>query len=94
MKLKAEKDNKLLGRKSYTYEIEHSGKSTPKKADIKEEIAKKAGVDASRVTIRHIFTGYGANTSKVIAHVYEDEKVMTLLEPPKGKKPAAGAAKK
>ncbi len=93
MKQIQEKENLLLGRKRYTFEIEHSGKATPKKVEIKEEIAKKLGAEPGKIAVRHVYTNYGANNSKVIVHVYEDEKVMKFLEPPKGKKPVAAAAK-
>lgn len=76
----------LLNRKRINYEFEHNGKSTPSRKELKEEIAKKLNVDISLIVIRHIFTGFGMQKSKIIVNVYEDEKTLKLLEPPKGKK--------
>ncbi|MFA4887584.1 MAG: hypothetical protein WC595_05190 [Candidatus Nanoarchaeia archaeon] len=88
MKLDKEKDHPLLGRKRYTYMYEHAGQATPKKTAIKEELSKKLGVGQEKISIRNVLTQYGVNTSKVIVHIYEDEKLMAFLEPPKGKKAA------
>ncbi len=94
MKQTEEKHHPLLGRKRYTFEFEHQGQATPTKKIVKEEIAKKLNLEASKVAIRHVYTNYGSNISKVIAQVYEDEKILKLLETPKGKKPVAAQAPK
>ncbi|MBI5391651.1 hypothetical protein HZB00_01480 [Candidatus Woesearchaeota archaeon] len=81
-------ESPLLGRKRYTFEIDHPGKATPKRAEIKEEIAKKVNTTPEKVAIRHIFTQFGAEKSKIIVYIYNDEKTLKRLEPPKGKKSA------
>lgn len=86
MKSIHEKQSALLGRKEYTFEIEHAGQATPKRSELKEQIAKKLGVDAAKLNIKHVYTNYGSNVSTVIVNVYEDETLMKLLEIPKGKK--------
>ena len=93
MKQLYEQENILLGRKRYAFEIEHVGSATPKKQELKEQLAKKLGVDASKISICHVYTNYGSNVSKAIIHVYEDEKLLTFLEIPKGKKAKAPSAK-
>ena len=93
MKQTYEKEHALLGRKRYTFEIEHQGQSTPKKIELKEQLAKKLGVDAAKISIIEVHTNYGSNISNVSVHVYEDEKLLKFLETPKGKKAAAPAAK-
>lgn len=76
----------LLDRRRVTFEIEHQGASTPSRKSLKEEIAKELKVDQNFVAIRHIFTKFGVNKSKVIAHVYKNENLLKSLEPRKGKK--------
>ena len=85
----------LLTRKRIKFEIEHQNNSTPSKNSIKEEIAKKYNVKQELISIRHIYSKFGSNKSKVIAHIYKDEKTLKFLEPPKGKKsePKKKAAK-
>lgn len=82
----AEKEHPLLKRKRYTFTWAHQGQATPTKVTVKEAVAKQLNVPAERVALRHIFTSYGSNSSKIIVHVYDDPKTLTLLEPPKGKK--------
>ncbi len=93
MKQVSEKENQLLGKKSYVYEIEHAGSASPKKTELKEQLSKKLGAPIEKIVVRNILTTYGSNTSIVEVEVYEDEKVMKLLAPQKGKKPAAAKAK-
>ncbi len=38
------------------------------------------------MSIRHIYSKFGVQKSKVIAHLYEDENLLKTLEPKKGKK--------
>ena len=76
----------LLARKRIKFDLEHPGSSTPSKQALKEEIAKKYGTKPELVAIRHIYTRFGLQKAKVIANIYEDEKTLKSLEPPKGKK--------
>ncbi len=76
----------LLQRTRITYEVEHEKEATPAKAKLKEEIAKSLKVEPNLIAIRHIYSKFGAQKSKIIVHVYEDEKTLKFLEPPKGKK--------
>ncbi len=94
--LLAEKEMPLLGRKRYTFEWTHQGQATPTKATIKEAVAQHLHLAPEHVALRHIFTNYGSNTSRVIVHTYQDAKLLGFLEPPKGKKAAKtpDAAKK
>ncbi len=88
LKKTKETDIVLLERKRVTYEVDHSGASTPSKKSLKEEIAKELKVDPNLVAIRHIYGKFGVNKSKIIAHIYKDEKMLKYLEPRKGKKEA------
>lgn len=86
MKLIKERSFPLLGRKRFTYEVEHVESATPSKITFQTKVAKAVGVKPELVTIRHVFSNYGLGFSKVIAHVYDDDKVMKVLEAKKVKK--------
>ncbi len=88
MKGYKEKTSVLLSRKEIHFEVEHPGAATPKKAEIKESIAKQYNAAPEKITIKSISTAFGANKSTVVARIYEDEKVMKLVEPVKGQKAA------
>ena len=81
-----EVDMPLLARKRVKFEIDHPANSTPSKAFIKEEIAKKYNTKPELIAIRHVYTRFGLQKAKVIAHIYKDEATLKALEPPKGKK--------
>ncbi len=80
------KETPLLARKRIKFELEHNNQSTPTKIKLKEDIAKKYNVNPDLVAIRHIYGKFGLQTSKVIAHIYENEKTLKELETRKGKK--------
>ena len=76
----------LLGRSRIVFEVDHAGSSTPKKETIKSEVAKETKVNPELVSIKHIYSNFGLQKAKVIAHIYKDEKTLKFLETPKGKK--------
>ncbi len=79
-------DMPLLARKRVKFELDHPNTSTPSKTMLKEEIAKKYKTQPELVAIRHVYTRFGLQKARVIAHIYQDEKTLKFLEPPKGKK--------
>ncbi len=85
----------LLSRKRVTAWASYTG-ATPPRPVLRKELAKKAKAKENLVVVRHIYTRFGEQRAKLIAHIYEDEKIMLTLE---GKKlvekhsaPAKGAA--
>ncbi|MEK6948453.1 MAG: hypothetical protein AABX19_04410 [Nanoarchaeota archaeon] len=86
IKILEEIESKLLGIKRLVLEVDHASNATPKREDIKNQIAKKYSVEANLVAVRNIFTNFGMNTSKVLVNIYNSEKDLKFLEPPKGKK--------
>ncbi|MFO8016535.1 MAG: 30S ribosomal protein S24e [Candidatus Woesearchaeota archaeon] len=79
LEIKKERDTPLLSRKRVTLNAEYEG-STPSRMDIRKETAKKLKAKENLVVIKHIYTRFGAQKAKIIAHVYEDEKDMKKLE--------------
>jgi len=57
-------------------------KATPKRDDIRKEVAKKAGADEKLTIVRHIYSQFGKRKAKVIAHIYKNEKDMKMIEDP------------
>lgn len=80
IKLIYQKENPLLNRKRVAFEVDHSKKETPSRIDLKKKIAENLKVDKSLISIRHVYTKYGKDSSKVIVHVYETEKDLNSLE--------------
>ncbi|HLC58358.1 MAG TPA: 30S ribosomal protein S24e [Candidatus Nanoarchaeia archaeon] len=87
-----EQSSILLSRKRIEFIVPHTNATTPKKEDIKQQIAKKHNVKPELVSIAHIYTNFGNSESKVFATIYEDEKLLKLLETRKGKKVAPAKA--
>lgn len=85
MKRLYEKEMPLLSRKRIAFEIEHAGKSTPPREQIKKEVSKALNIKPELIAIRHIYSRFGANKIKVICHVYEDEKMLQFFDPLKKK---------
>ena len=92
IKILEEVESKLLGIKRLVVEVDHTARATPKREDIKNHLAKKYSVEPNLVAVRHIFTNFGMNTSKVVVNIYNNEKDLKFLEPPKGKKVEAKKA--
>lgn len=80
-----DKENKLLSRRRVAFEVAHEKTSTPKKEDLKKEIAKHLKTDENLIVIKHVYSKFGMNKSKIIANVYEDEKLLKTLESKKEK---------
>jgi len=92
MKIIKEINDDLLRRKRIIYEIEHLKKSTPKKDEIKKNIAENFKVDEKLVNIKYIKSKFGHGTSRVSVYIYNDEKfyndVEVIKKKPKVKKDA------
>lgn len=79
LEIKKERDTPLLSRKRVTLMAEYEG-ATPPRLEVKKEVAKKTGAKENLVIIKHIYTRFGSNKAKIIAHVYNNEKEMKNLE--------------
>jgi len=79
LELKEEKEMPLLSRKRLQFRAEFES-ATPKRDDIRKEVAKKAGVDEKLVIIRHIYTKFGKREAKVIVHIYKNEEDIKKIE--------------
>ncbi|MBS3168248.1 hypothetical protein J4216_03930 [Candidatus Woesearchaeota archaeon] len=82
----SEQEVPILSRKRIKFSVDNEKGATPKKETITQELAKKYSTKPELVRVRHIYSHFGSQQSKVIAHIYEDEKTLKYLETPKGKK--------
>ena len=84
---KEEKENKLLKRKEYIYEIETQG-ATSKKQDVLEEISKKEKADINRIVVVKISQMFGKTICRALAYIYDsEENVLKKRKHKKGPKP-------
>ena len=83
MDIKIIKEEKsVMQRKELTLEVTFE-KSTPKRLDLKKEIAKKTKTKEDLLIIKKILTNYGERTAKVLAYAYKDEETLKKIEYPK-----------
>ncbi|MBW3003211.1 hypothetical protein KY337_01510 [Candidatus Woesearchaeota archaeon] len=93
--IKKKIETPLLSRTRVTAEASYTG-PTPSEDSIKDSLAAKLGTDKKLISVRHIYTRFGKQFSKIIAHVYENKKDMDLYEvkSKKQRKAEAESAKK
>lgn len=60
--------------------IEHAEKATPKKEDVKKEIAKDLKIDEGLISVRHVYPHFGVEKAKVIANVYKNKEDFEKFE--------------
>jgi ribosomal protein S24E len=72
----------IIPRKEINLEVkfEHS---TPKRLDLKKEIAKITKTKEELLILKKILTDYGNKTAKVTAYAYKDEETLKKIEYPK-----------
>ncbi|HLC32425.1 MAG TPA: hypothetical protein VJJ82_01225 [Candidatus Nanoarchaeia archaeon] len=87
--VKNEKENVLLGRKEVSGNLAFSN-TTPSNKEVSEALAKKFGVAADHVAIKHIYGSFGGITGTFEAHVYTSKEQLAKVEPKK-KEPKAAA---
>ena len=80
--LQKEMDMPLLERKRFTFNLVFEG-ATPKKDDVKKQVASQLKVHDDIVVLKHVFQRYGSKTAKVIAHVYKSAEMLKKFEPKK-----------
>jgi small subunit ribosomal protein S24e len=73
-------ENKLFDRKELKATFEFDG-ATPKRADIKVQLAGKIGAAPEQVVIRSITSQFGIRRINVLAHVYPSTDVAKKNEP-------------
>ena len=82
--LKQEKQP-LLSRIEVSAKVEFNG-STPSREDITKSIATKLKQKEELTVIKHIYNEFGAQEAEFEAFIYDDKKVMSVLEKNNNKK--------
>lgn len=72
-------DFPLLSRKRVEYMMSFKG-ATPARIDVVEALAKAEKSKSDTVAIRHIYTKFGVEKAKIIAHVYKSNEEMKQFE--------------
>jgi len=85
IKITGDNENKLLGRREIGATATYADK-TPTKAEVKEELCKRLGLDPELVEIREIKQHYGLRVSDVTAYSYLSKDIMAKLLKHRGKK--------
>lgn len=75
-----EKENILLQRNTIIFEVSHENSPTPKKHEVKKEIAKNLKVDENLITIKNILTKFGLGKSEIISNIYKNENTLKRIE--------------
>ena len=75
-----ERENKLLARKEIDFRVDHSGATTPSRADICAKIVAQFDADSSAVVIRSLETNFGAGITEGTARIYSDSEQMNRIE--------------
>jgi ribosomal protein S24E len=73
------KETPLLSRTRVTGFVTYTG-PTPSRIDIRKELSKQLKVNEGLIVIKHVYSRFGLQKSKVIANIYGDEKQMSKLE--------------
>jgi len=88
IEVKNKKENPQLQRQEITGEIKFSG-ATPSNQQLRDELAKKIGVQADLVAIRHIYGAFGTGKASFEAVAYATKEQFAKIEPKKKEKKAA-----
>lgn len=73
MEIIENKENKLLGRKEILAKMSSDG-ATPRRVQVKKEIAKKLKVDESLVIVNSVENAFGDTNVNIRAKVYENKE--------------------
>ena len=79
IKIISQKETPLLSRKRVELQAVYNG-PTPSRKTLLEEVSKIADVPMENIIIRHVYTKYGLQQSKIIAHIYKDRKTLEEVE--------------
>ena len=76
-----ETKNPLIERLEIQFRIDHFGKGTPNRLELKNKIAAMKNANENLTIIRNIKTNYGASYAIANAYIYENAKVLQYFEP-------------
>ncbi len=74
LKILEERPNPLLKRTEYRFEVTHGTQATPKRDDVRAELAKLVKAPKERVVIERMHARYGTAVSIGEAHAYQTKE--------------------
>lgn len=80
IKIMNEYENKVIGRKEITFEINYT-QNPPTRLQAKNELAKQIKVEPDLIVIKKMANVFGLRKMICNANVYPDEKILTKFEP-------------
>ncbi len=75
-----EKENKTLLRREIEFRVDHTGNTTPSRADIQAKLGAQFDADAELVVVKALDTRYGIGITKGSARIYTDAEQMKRIE--------------
>ena len=81
LKIKNDKQQKLLDRRTIMGEIYFSGEPIPSREKVIKELAKQLKIKENQIIIKEISNKFGSTTAQLEAHVYESQEIKNKLEP-------------
>ena len=69
----------LLNRTEVIFEIDHARKPTPKKEEIKKQIAAELKTSEELINLNKVINHFGSAKTKVIAEIYNTKEDMQML---------------
>ena len=75
------RENKMVGRREVKLMVDHFGKGTPKRSEIREALSKMFDAPLDNIYVINISTEYGLNRSWVLAHIYDSAERALQIEP-------------
>ncbi|MDE1821143.1 MAG: 30S ribosomal protein S24e [Euryarchaeota archaeon] len=79
IKVISEKQNPLLGRKEYLFEVGHEGGPTPKRDDVRKSLAEVLKVPKDRLILEWMRARFGVQRSRGSAHAYDTKELVNKV---------------
>jgi small subunit ribosomal protein S24e len=74
-------ENPLLQRADVRFKVDHAGQATPKRLDVRAQLATQLGVPEELIVIEKLASTYGRQVASGIARVYNSKERLEQLEP-------------
>ena len=74
------KENPLMDRREVEATVNHENEATTSTAEVQYRLAADRGLNKDNVDVKHVYTGYGRQTSKAIIQITEEFEYDEELE--------------
>ena len=80
LELTEKKEMPLLARTDITFRIKHPNERTPKRSDVREELASQMNVKKGSIVIDNMKAVFGKSETNGLAKIYKSEKDAKTIE--------------